>query len=367
MRRADLPTPAAVVDYDIMRRNIELMAEVAREAGVKLRPHTKTHKTPFIAHLQLAAGASGICVAKVTEAEIMAQAGITDILVAYPLVSPEKVQRLLRLAYWVPRVACTMDDPEAARMISREAAEAGRTLEVMVEVDVGLGRSGLSPGAPVVEFVKAASQLPGLKVRGILTYNGRGHASPTPEEREAVARSENEAMIRTARLLAEAGFTGLEVSVGSTPTARYAAALPGITEIRPGTYIFHDNSLLGLGVCRLDQCALRIRTTVVSHPAPDRFTLDAGSKALTSDLPARPGAAGYGFIEDHPGAVIEKLNEEHAFVRYPNAPAGLTVGDRLEVIPNHACGTVNLYDRLYVVKDDEVIAEWAVQGRGRLE
>lgn len=368
-RLAEIETPAAIVDYDILRRNIERMADLARRTGVKLRPHVKTHKCPPITHLQWRAGASGITVAKVGEAEVMAQAGIDDILIAYPLVDPGRIRRLLGLRRWVKRIACTVDSLVGAERLSAAVADVrGQApLDVLIEVDTGLHRVGLAPGRPVVEFARELAGLKGIRVRGLLTHAGHAHAV-AGDDRAAVARDEARLMAETAGMLAEAGLPVEEVSIGSTPTMSVWRGWPGITEIRPGTYVFNDANLARSRAAGLEDCALSILATVTSKPAPDRLILDAGSKSLAGDR-ANQAGGGFGIIKGRPGLVLERIYEEHGVARTAEEDeagiALLEIGDRVEIIPNHACTAVNLADELVVVQDGMVIAVWEVSGRGK--
>lgn len=365
---AKIETPVALIDYRILCRNIGKMAELARHTGVRLRPHTKTHKCAAIAHLQLKAGAVGITVAKLDEAEVMAQAGVDDIVIAYPIVQEDKIRRLLALGKWVARVACTVDSLEGARRLAEVVSGSNRApLDVMIEVDTGLHRLGLPPGLPTVEFARALSELPGIHVRGILTHAGFGHAARTKEELLDISRAEAEQMAETARMLAEAGLKVEEVSIGSTPTMSVWQGAAGITEIRPGTYALNDASLVGLGVATSETCALTIMATVVSHPAKERLVLDAGSKALSGDRPQHTEPLGFGLIKGYPQLVIEKLYEGHSVVRVMDGggcPRQPLIGEKVEIIPNHACAAVNLFDELVVVEDREVMAVWEISGRG---
>jgi D-serine deaminase-like pyridoxal phosphate-dependent protein len=392
-----LDTPAALIDYDVMLRNIQTMADRAAQGGVKIRPHTKTHKSPLIAHLQLKNGASGITVAKIGEAEVMAEAGIDDILVAYPIIGEVKASRLLNLRNWVPRLACTVDSVEGALGLSEAVRSSNvrseEPLDVYIEVDVGLKRVGLPAGADVVRLAAAIKDLPGIKIRGILTHAGHAHSATNAEELLAIARTEAGLMVDTARMLREAGIPVEEVSIGSTPTSCVIDRLEGITEIRPGTYVFNDTDLVALGVATLADCALSVLATVVSRPADDRIVFDAGTKTLSGDKPGEPVIPGHGLVKGQPDIWIERLNEEHAMARIKpgvtakwqlptgaGAGAGVgvgaaaaatssklpSIGDKVEIVPNHACVVSNLFDRFFVVRDGLVVGEWRVQGRGKL-
>jgi D-serine deaminase-like pyridoxal phosphate-dependent protein len=380
----NLETPALVVDYDIMVRNIRKMGDQAANAGVKIRPHTKTHKCPAIAHLQLRNGAKGITVAKIGEAQVMAESGIDDILIAYPIVGEDKISRLLNLRNWVPRVACTVDSIEGARGLSEAVLNSvvlsGIPLDVYIEVDVGFHRVGLSAGEKAAHFALSIRDLPGIRIRGILTHAGHAHSAETPEQLLSIARSEAESMALTARMLSENGIRVDEVSIGSTPTSYVLDSFAGITEIRPGTYVFNDADLVGLGVVGIDDCALSVLTSVVSRPAPGRVVFDAGSKALSSDKQSKCKIPGHGIVRNYPDIWIERLSEEHAMAQVqpsvtaewntdlsaPVAHRIPEIGEKVQIVPNHACPAVNLFDRLVIVKDGVPVSEWSIQGRGKL-
>lgn len=361
-RTEDLPTPAVLIDVGILARNIQTMADAAREAGVRLRPHAKTHKCLEIGRLQVAAGAKGIALAKTSEAEVFVQAGFDDIFIAYPVVGKGKPERLLDLADRA-RLAVGVDSVEGARSLGAPFAAAGRRLDVLLKVDCGLHRVGVSPG--VASAVGAAiAELPGLAFRGIFTHAGHAYLEDSPERVAAVGRSEGDTLAAAAAGLREAGVTISEVSVGSTPSVRAAMAVAGVTECRPGNYVFHDASQVSLGTCRLQDCAMTIEATVVSVPDPRRAVVDAGSKTLSSDT-LRPAGGGYGFL---PGRAsrIARLSEEHGVI--DTAPGErFAVGERVSIVPNHACVVSNLHDRVYAVRDGAVEAVWRIAARGRVE
>ena len=286
-----LSTPSVLVDLDILERNIARMAARAREAGVRLRPHAKTHKCPEIARLQRAAGAWGLSVAKVGEAEVFADAGFDDLFVAYPVVGEDKGRRLVTLAERV-RLAVGADGVDGARTLAAPFRAAGRALDVLLKVDVGYGRVGVLP-EHAVELARQIVEMPGLRLRGVFTHAGHGYLAETKTAVDEIAAQEGGRLAATVADLRAAGFPVEEVSVGSTPTAAVAMRVPGVTECRPGNYVFHDASQVALGTCGIEDCALTVVATVVSVPAPDRAVVDAGSKTLSSD-PLRPRAGGYG-------------------------------------------------------------------------
>lgn len=355
----DLETPAVLVDLDRVERNVAAMAARARAAGVKLRPHAKTHKVPEIARRQRDAGASGLAVAKTSEAEVFADAGFDDIFVAFPVVGADKGRRLLALADRV-RLAVGVDSVFGAHTLAGPFHAAGRTLDVMLKVDVGLHRVGVEPAAAPAH-ARAIAAVPGLRLRGIFTHAGHAYSGETPAEVAAVGRSEGEILAGVAAALVRDGHGPLEVSVGSTPTARHAMTIAGVTECRPGNYVYHDASQVSLGTCGLDECALTILATVVSVPAPGRAVLDAGSKTLSSD-PLRPRGAGFGWVLGTESR-LARLSEEHGVIDV--APGeSFRVGQRVRVLPNHACVVSNLHDFIHAVRGDRVEARFRVAARG---
>jgi D-serine deaminase-like pyridoxal phosphate-dependent protein len=357
----ELETPAVVVDLDVVERNIAAMAARARRHGVRLRPHAKTHKLPEIGRLQLAAGAAGIALAKTSEAEVFVRAGFEDVFVAYPVVGHDKGRRLLELSDRA-RLAAGVDSEEGARTLSEVFAPAGRTLEVLLKVDVGLHRAGVAPEA-VVDVGRRIAALRGLRLRGVFTHAGHAYLAETPGEVAEVGRHEGRTLAAAARALREAGIPAEEVSVGSTPTAPHAMAEAGVTECRPGNYVYHDASQVGLGTCTIEDCAMTVLATVVSVPAPDRAVLDAGSKTLSTD-PLRPRAGGYGWILGRRSR-LDRLSEEHGVVAVEPGES-FRVGERVRVLPNHACVVSNLHDAIVAVRGERIEAELPVAARGRV-
>ena len=361
---ADLDTPSLLIDLDVLERNIAEMADVARTAGVRLRPHTKSHKSPEIARMQLAAGASGITVAKLGEAEVMVDAGIDDVLVAYPLVGEVKLERLRALMERA-QVRTTTDSVEVAEGLGRVGRALGRDVEVLVEVDTGMHRVGGAPGAPTVELVQQVARVPGVEVLGLLTHAGHAYRSKGADELRVMAEREGLDLVETAAACAAAGLELREISVGSTPTARIVAAVPGVTEVRPGTYVFNDVQQMRLGVATEATCGARVLTTVVAHPAPDRFVLDAGTKALTSDGGDGPPFPGRGVVVGRPELRLDSMSEEHG-VGSRTGEDDVRIGDRLEVIPLHVCSCVNMFDTAYGVRAGTVEREIVIEARGRM-
>jgi D-serine deaminase-like pyridoxal phosphate-dependent protein len=360
----DLDTPALLLDLDVVERNIVEMADVARTAGVRLRPHTKTHKSPEIAQMQLDAGATGITVAKLGEAEVMVDAGIDDVLIAYPLVGERKLDRLGALLERA-HIRTTTDSVEVAEGLGRVGVEIGRDVPLLVEVDTGLHRTGRAPGPPTVELVRRISEIRGVEVIGLLTHAGHAYRSAGLDELRAVSEREGHELVETAAACAAAGVALRELSVGSTPTARLVAEVPGVTEIRPGTYVYNDVQQMRLGVAGEAMCAATVLTTVVAHPTDERFVLDAGSKAFTSDGGDGPPFPGRGVVVGRPELRIDFMNEEHAVGHRADAD-DVRIGERLRVIPLHACATVNMFDVAVGVRGGVVEREIAIVGRGKM-
>ena len=361
-----MDTPYLQIDAMKMQSNILKIAEMARSSEVSLRPHVKTHKIPAIAKEQLEAGAVGITVATVSEAEVMADGGIEDIFIAYPLVTEEKIQRALALSRRI-RLIVGVDSLEGARRLSEVAESEDHTLEVRLEVDTGLRRTGV-PYEDAVELAVKIQATSNLDLTGIYTYRGAVLDGSPTLELEKAGIEEGQLMADLAEEMRERGVGVDDVSVGSTPTAQYAAQVEGITEVRPGTYVFYDRMQTKLGACSFDECATEVVVTVVSRPSSNLAVIDGGSKTFATDV--QPGSAplnlvGFGEIVGHPGAVLERLTEEHGMISL-NEDSGLQVGDTIRIVPNHVCSTVNLHDAIYLTGEDGTVEELQVAARGKV-
>lgn len=359
-------TPYLSVDGVTMQKNILEMAEMARMNGVVLRPHVKTHKVPAIAKKQVEAGAVGITVAKVSEAEVMAGDRLADIFIAYPLVTEEKIRRAIALSREI-RLIIGVDSLEGARRVSAVAATEEHVLEVRLEVDTGLRRTGV-PYEKAVELAVEIDSLGNLDLTGIYTYRGAVLDGSPTLDLEAAGLQEGELMASVADRIRERGIGIQDVSLGSTPTAEYAARVEGVTEIRPGTYVFYDRMQARMGSCSFEDCAAEVVATVVSRPTGDLAVIDGGSKTFATDV--QPGGnplnlVGFGEVVGHPEAVLERLTEEHGMVSL-RAESGIRVGDTLRIIPNHVCSTVNLHDALYLTGEDGTVEEVPVAARGKV-
>ncbi|MGD8236998.1 MAG: alanine racemase [Armatimonadota bacterium] len=356
-----IDTPAILVDADILRRNIARMAEMARGAQLEHWPHTKTHKIPEIARQQMEAGSPGICVAKIGEAEVMAQAGLAPIFIANHIVGETKVARLADLAQEVEVSVC-VDSVTAAEGLSAEFARRDACLPVLMEIDTGLHRCGVVPEA-APEFARELLSLPGIELVGIMTYAGFAPGGSPDEALRRAVQDETAAMSQVADALRAVGADIRRISGGSTPRARFYGAECGLTEMRPGTYVYNDVNCIDLGAATEADCALTVLATVISTPGAGRATLDAGSKALTNDL--AKVSRGHGRIVECPGAAITRLDEEHAYVDLSEAEQELAVGDKVRIIPNHVCPVSNLHERAHIVEQEQVSEVLPIAARGR--
>jgi D-serine deaminase-like pyridoxal phosphate-dependent protein len=367
----DLPTPQVLIDQDRLVNNIRRVQDLASSARVSLRPHSKTHKSPVIAQWQIDRGAVGVCCAKIGEAEVMAAAGIADIRLAYPI-QPANLPRLLALMERAS-LSIVVDHAGVARAWSDGMRRLHRTLDVLVKVDVGFHRCGVNPDAPdILDWIRSIASMPGLRLRGLLSHAGHGYQATSAEELSAIATREVEILTTMRDRIAADGIPIEEISVGATPTLRYSVLHPGITELRPGNYVYFDRTQLSLGAASLGDCALTVLATVVSKPAVDRLILDCGSKTLTTDLARGFGPTpGYGVVLTPDGSaidetfLIERLSEEHATVRIAGRTA-LDAGDRVRVLPNHACVVANMVDEVLLVDGDRVTDKLPVAARGRI-
>lgn len=344
-------TPAVAVDLDKVERNIARLQAACDRAGVKNRPHIKTHKSPVIARLQKDAGASGITCQKIGEAEVFSEAGFEDILISYNLIGEEKMGRLAQVMRRAD-VTVAADNPTVVAGLPRAAELSGRTLNVVVECDTGRKRAGVETAAEAIALARDIAARPGLSFAGFMLY--------APE----TAMAETQRFLDEATAgVREAGLSPRIVSTGGTPNVANLGRIAGSTEHRAGTYVFNDRMMLACGAATLDDCALTVVATVVSRAGPERGILDAGSKTLTTDT---GGLEGHGLILEHPEAKIAKFAEEHGFLDLSRCNDRPKVGDVVRVIPNHVCVVVNMVDRLVATRGEEIVGEIPVAARGRI-
>ena len=362
----ELATPAVLIDQPTVLANIDRMQELADRRGIRMRPHAKTHKSPTVARWQIDRGAIGICCAKLGEAEVFAAAGFTDIRLPYPI-NPRNAARVLTL---MERTALSfiVDHPDVAAQWSSAMTAAGRTVDVLVKVDVGFHRCGIDPNpASAVPFIKNVASLPGLNLKGLLSHAGQAYQATSEEHLKTIAEEEARILQGLATLAREQGVQIDELSAGDTPTARFSLQQDWITEFRSGNYVYFDRTQVGLGSAALENCALTVLATVVSKPASDRLILDCGSKTLTSDG-ARGFAPlpGHGTILHHPNLSIERLSEEHGIVRVASGSTSLEPGDRVRVVPNHSCVVSNLVDQAWLTDGGQLLGPMPIAARGKI-
>jgi D-serine deaminase-like pyridoxal phosphate-dependent protein len=345
-------TPAVVVDMDRVERNVARVQAACDTAGLANRPHIKTHKSPFLARLQVAAGAKGITCQKIGEAEVMIDGGLDDILISYNLLGEEKMNRLGALAERA-RITVAADNAVVVADLPHAAARAGRPLAVVVECDTGRKRAGVETPGEAIALARQIAASAQLEFAGFLMY---------PTE---TGWSEAQAFFDEANVgLRDAGLVPAIVSTGGTPNLKNLGKLKGATEHRPGTYIYNDRMQIAAGVATLDDCALHVYATVVSRAAPERGIIDAGSKTLTTDT---GGLDGHGLILEHPEAKIARFAEEHGFLDLSRSNTRPAIGDVVRIVPNHVCVVVNMVDEIVMVRGDEIIGTLPVAARGRLK
>jgi D-serine deaminase-like pyridoxal phosphate-dependent protein len=356
--KADLDTPALCLDLDVMEANIRTVAEACRRRGVHWRPHAKGHKVAQIARTEIAAGAIGVTCAKLGEAEVMAAGGVHDILIANLIVGPTKVRRLVELRRMADPVVC-IDHLDQALPLSRAFAEAGLSLRVIVEVDIGLARVGVQPGEPAVQLARELAQLPGLQLAGIMGYEGHLLALPDRDEKAHKIHAALDVLVDTKQQLLAAGLSCEIVSCAGTGSYLMAIEHPGITEIQAGGAIFMD--LFYRHQCQVPELgyALTILTTVVSRPTPERAIIDAGRKTMNIEIDTPQ-------VLDRTGIVVERLSAEHGQLRLDPAAQSLKIGDRLELVPGYADLTTMLHDHFFAFRQGRLVQIIPIEGRGRL-
>ena len=360
----DVDTPVAILDLDVLEKNIESMAQLAREADVALRPHMKTHKITSLAWQQMRAGACGLTCQKIGEAEVMIEAGIDDVLLATPVVGPVKIRRFLEI-HRRARVTTVVDCLEAAAALGRAAEASGARVEALLEVDTGLHRFGVSPKeAPRMAHV-LAKELVGIHFAGLISYDGQLYDLIGAEDVDREAYRAYSLLVDTADRVRSEGTPVMTVSVGGTSGGRMVSKCRGVTEYRPGNYIFNDLYQVGMGWAQVPQCALRVLSTVVSAPSADRAVVDAGAKLLS---PATvPGRLGYGMLLGHEDSRLEVLTDEHGIVTVPSTARRFSVGELVWIVPNSNSAVMNLVDQVVAVRDGVVQCVLPVAARGRVQ
>ena len=343
----DLDTPALIVDLDVMDANLIRMQEYCNQHTLGLRPHIKTHKIPDLAKRQMDLGAVGIACQKIGEVEVMVNAGLPDIMIPYNLVGKHKLERLAALARRA-QITVSVDSTDVASPMGEYLHQQGLAIQTLIEVTSELDRCGVTTVDAALSLARAIDRSPGLAFQGVMVY---------PSSRQSMPF-----VMETVEALREQGFPSAIVSGGGSPTATQSHEFAGLTEIRTGTYIFNDATYLRKGVCTLEQCAVKVIVTVVSTPTAERVIIDGGTKTFSSDM-------GYpmGYILEYPEAQIYQMSEEHGFVDITRCSRKPRIGEQLTVIPNHACGTINMHETLIGIKAERIEAKWEIAARGKLQ
>lgn len=342
----DLETPSVLIDLDRMEANISRMQTRCNELGLAFRPHTKTHKIPEIARMQIDAGAVGLACQKVSEAEVFVSAGFNDIQIPYNIVGTQKTSRLADLALY-NRITVSADHPAIIAGLAEAARGNEMSIRVMVDLATDIQRTGASIDE-IVELAKKIDADENLHFAGLLVYPS--NATMRPAIQEALQK------------LSEAGIGVDSVSGGGSGAALHAHEVPELTELRVGTYLFNDWSTVSKGWCALEDCAMTVLATVVSHPTNDRVILDSGSKTLAADR----WDNAHGYIVEYPQARIYQLSEEHAHCDFSECESRPDIGERVHVIPVHTCVVTNLHNEIFGVRGEDVEVAWPVAARGRV-
>ena len=360
----EIDTPAILIEKSVMEENLRLMQAIADKHNVNLRVHIKTHKIPELAKIQLKAGAVGIAVAKLGEAEVMADHGIKDLQIANIIVGKDKISQLAALGRRC-RISVAVDSLQNAKELSFIFSSQRKVQDVLVKIDTGLGRCGLADFADVARLVIECRKLNGIRIIGLMTHAGHAYGAPDRKKISQIGRMEGEKLVEFAEKLRKLSHRMDVVSVGSTPTAGYCSKVRGVTELRVGNYIFNDMTQVALGSVPKSRCALTVLATVISRPTDDRAIIDSGSKALALDRGAHGKAilTGFGGIIGG-GGVLARLSEEHGIIE--NLSRKFKIGEKIRIIPNHACTTVNLYDYAYLVDDGRVLKKYNIAARGKI-
>ncbi len=368
MNYRELDTPALIIDREIMMDNLRFMQDYANRKGVALRPHTKTHKTPRLALIQEELGAKGITVAKVGEAEVMAAAGLKDIFIANEIVGDAKLARIRKLAETVD-ITFGLDSIRQAELVDQAFAGADKPAVVLIEIEVGEERSGVIEEKDYIELLRYLRTCGNIRLKGIFSHDGNSYQAEDIQACREIHLTAQRRTLDFARLAREEGMTLETVSIGSTPSMMHDfPILEGVTEIRPGTYIFMDASQAN-AYGSLDRNAATVLTTVISRPTPERVITDVGAKGITAQTRSQGFCAtrGLGLIKGWKDVEIFDVYDEHAIIYNREFRDGVKVGDKVEIIPNHICPVVNLHEKAYLVSGGEVVEVLDVECRGKLQ
>ncbi|MDW7671954.1 MAG: D-TA family PLP-dependent enzyme [Bacillota bacterium] len=368
MKYDQLDTPSLLIDREILTDNLKFMQAYADRSHVALRPHTKTHKMPHIANMQLEMGAKGITVAKIGEAEVMAENGINDIFIANEIIGDQKFQRIVRLSETID-VSFGVDTPCQVEAAERIFAAAGKNAQVLIEIEVGEKRSGIIEETDFIQLLEAIKSSPHVHFKGLFSHDGHSYSAASIEECCRISMEAQRRTLHFAEIAREQGMNPEVVSIGSTPPQmNQCQILPGITEIRPGTYALMDASQ-GNAIGSHQRCAATVLASVISRPTSERVILDVGAKGITKQERTAGICAvqGKGLIVEYPGVFIHDVYDEHAIIYHQDFREKVKVGEKVRIIPVHICPVCNLYDSAVLVSGEEVIEEIPILCRGKLQ
>ena len=362
---SELDTPALIIDFEILRNNIAAMQEKANKFGVKLRPHTKTHKMPELAKLQIEAGASGITVAKVGEAEVMASQGIQDIFIANEIVGVSKLERIRELSRH-SRIRLGVDNAVQVTQLEEVFGNEPHPIEVLIEIETGENRSGVISDEQLVSLAKHIQTQKKVVLKGVFSHEGHSYKAKSIEDCRRICMESQARTLQAGNLVKQLTAEIDTVSIGSTPSLMHSEIMAGITEIRPGTYIFMDVGQ-GTAISDYSRCAATVLATVISLPTDERIVLDTGAKALTMQTRSEGicSTTGYGLVKSSDNVRLSGMFDEHGLIYDKQLRNELEVGCKLEIIPNHICPVCNLYDMAYLVSNGKILREIPIMCRGK--
>ncbi|MDM5297421.1 alanine racemase [Bacillus pumilus] len=364
----ELDTPALLIDQRVMMENMTVMQQYADRQQVKLRPHTKTHKTPMLAKRQEEMGAFGITVAKVGEAEVMAAHGLTDIFIANQIVGEKKLKRIRQLAESI-RISFGIDCIEHVHQVEEIFRGAEKRAEVLIEIEVGEGRSGVIEESHFRNLLKAIQECDAIHLKGIFSHDGHTYQAESPSHCQALYEEAVNRTLMFAQIAEEVGMTLEVVSIGSTPPFLFQFDIPkGVTEIRPGTYILMDASQSNV-IGTFSHCAATVLTTVISKPTRERVITDVGAKGLTAQTRSKglTKTKGLGKVKEFDGVFVSDVFDEHAIIYHEGFRQQVQIGDKVQIIPNHICPAMNLHEKAYLIQDGEVVEELLIACKGKLQ
>lgn len=368
MKYFELDTPALLIDRDIMMNNLHSMQNYANEYNVHLRPHTKTHKMPKLARLQEKLGASGITVAKVGEAEVMAQNGLKNIFIANEIVGKSKISRIRKLAETID-ISFGIDNTYQVNEIEDVFEGAEKKAQVLIEIEVGEQRSGIIEESDFRTLLEAVKACKNVEFLGVFSHDGHSYKAENRDECEELYLESVNRTLHFAKIAEEMGRKPKVVSIGSTPPFMLKFKIPqGVTEIRPGTYIFMDSSQANV-IGTFDRCAASVLTTVISKPTKERVITDVGAKGITAQTRSigHTTTNGLGRIKEFDDVYIHGVFDEHAIIYNENFRNQVNIGDKVEIIPNHICPVCNLYEKAYLISESEVVEVLEVECRAKLQ